>query len=513
MNRRKFLSRSAAWISITLGYARHAFSQNKEVVLTLRASESGRSVPVNFTGLSYELAQLAEPSFFNERHNDLVAMFRRLSPSGILRVGGNSSEFCWFRASAETVAPKLHVPAGNLSNNWMPHRLFEITPTAIDALAGFLRATGWTAIYGLNFGNSSPERAAVEAAYVRKTLGDRLAFFQIGNEPDFYHEANNGTRPTSWGFSDYVREWLGFADAILQRVPDARFGGPDTGASSDWVVRFGEGVAPKLGKRLVALTGHYYAEGPPNDPRVTTQRLLAGDPSVVTSTEAIVHAADQYDLVYHMTEGNSCYRGGKPGMSNAFASALWAGDYLLALASLGCGGVNLHGGQSHFLSASLGDHNPGLRSAGDHRQAVSNGFYTPIRSEPGEVSFAQPIYYGMLLAQQFAGATMLKVDPLPLAEVTAYAGVRDDRRLVALFNKSASTDVTVMLRAGVAVRRASAWELSGPALDATSGVTLGGSSVSGDGGWHPRGNPLPVSQNEVRVRLAAASGLLVFLEG
>ena len=104
-------------------------------------------------------------------------------------MGGNTSEFCWFQATPETPAPKLHVPPGDLAQNWMPHRLFAIQPAAIDALAGFLDATGWTAIYGLNFGNSTPERAAAEAAYVQQKLGSRLAFFQIGNEPDLYQKA------------------------------------------------------------------------------------------------------------------------------------------------------------------------------------------------------------------------------------------------------------------------------------------------------------------------------------
>lgn len=93
------------------------------------------------------------------------------------------------------------------------------------------------------------------------------------------------------------------------------------------MTRFGEEVAPRLGKRLVALTGHHYAEGPPNNPRVTSARLLAGNPNVAATTNAIVRVADAHGLAYHMTEGNSCYRGGKPGMSNAFAAALWAGDY------------------------------------------------------------------------------------------------------------------------------------------------------------------------------------------
>jgi hypothetical protein len=41
-----------------------------------------------------------------------------------------------------TEAPKLHVPPGNLNTNWMPHRLFAISPRAITNLADFLHATG-----------------------------------------------------------------------------------------------------------------------------------------------------------------------------------------------------------------------------------------------------------------------------------------------------------------------------------------------------------------------------------
>jgi hypothetical protein len=38
---------------------------------------------------------------------------------------------------------------------------------------------------------------------------------------------------------------------------------------------------------------------------------------------------------------------------------LWAADYLLKLASYGCAGVNLHGGGSKQIRASLGGHFPG----------------------------------------------------------------------------------------------------------------------------------------------------------
>jgi hypothetical protein len=54
--------------------------------------------------------------------------------------------------------------------------------------------------------------------------------------------------------------------------------------------------------------------------------------------------ADSGGLGFRMTEGNSCFGGGKPGVSDALASALWAMDYMLYVASKGYVGVNLHGG-------------------------------------------------------------------------------------------------------------------------------------------------------------------------
>jgi hypothetical protein len=509
MNRRTFLEIAACAITATCAQGTRA--QSTPLSLRVRSDQPGRTVPQSFIGLSYELAQLSEPEFFSAQHKELVALFRRLSTSGVLRIGGNTSEFCWFQATPETPAPKLHVASGDLAQNWMPHRLFAIQPAAIDALAGFLDATGWTAIYGLNFGNSTPERAAVEAAYVQQKLGSRLAFFQIGNEPDLYQKASNGTRPPGWGFDDYVREWLAFANAVSARVPDARFGGPDTAASSDWVIRFGDEVAPKLGKRLVALSGHYYAEGPPNDPRVTTERLLAGDPGVAQSARDIVRTADAHSLVYRMSEGNSCYRGGKPGMSNAFAASLWAADYLMTLASLGCAGVNLHGGDSRFLSAGLGDHNPGLEAAGNKKQSAPNGFYTPISTEQGQPAEARPVYYGMMLAQELAGARMLPVEVEQAGMLKAYAVERNGGTIIALVNKAPSGDREVSIAIDRPFYRAGMMRLTAPALNATTGVEFKRANLSSDGTWNPRTEVMTARSNSLRITVPAASAAVLFL--
>ena len=95
-------------------------------------------------------------------------------------------------------------PTTGCRRNFTPSR-----HAAVDNLRGFLDACGWTCIYGLNFGTGSPERDAAEAAYVARALGDRLRYFQIGNEPDFYRAANNLLRPRGWDFPGLPRRMDG----------------------------------------------------------------------------------------------------------------------------------------------------------------------------------------------------------------------------------------------------------------------------------------------------------------
>jgi hypothetical protein len=509
MNRRGFMFGAAAAACAPLSCA----AGEIPVELVLRDDPDGAKIPGTFSGLSYELAQLSDPTFFATENADLVAYFRLLSAHGVLRLGENTSEFCWFKANASTSEPQLHKPTGNLDANWMPHRLFAILPAAIDALAEFLQATGWRLIYGVNFGNSTPQRAAEEAAYVAEKIGDRLEFFQIGNEPDLYTKTSNGTRPAGWSFADYVREWTAFAEAIAARVPHARFGGPDVAASSDWVTRFSADVPASVAARLVALTGHYYAMGPPDDPRMTIERLLKGNPAVAEATREIVAAARATHRVYRMSEGNSCYRGGKPGMSDAFAAALWAGDYLLELARLGCAGVNLHGGRSEFLTAGLGGHTPGMDVA-KTPQAVRNGFYSPIQSETGQAVKAMPVFYGMMLANQFAGCRMMQVGwNAKGVDATAYGALGSDGVRVAVFNKDERASLRIALRGASESSPVRVWRLEGPRLDATDGVTLADAKIREHAQWRPREEMVSVRDGVAEIRVSAASGALVFAKG
>ncbi len=338
-------------------------------------------------------------------------------------------------------------------------------------------------------------------------------YFQIGNEPDFYHNANNRTRPANWGFADYLKEWTAYAEAIRERVPQANFGGPDVGSSSNWIPQFAKGAAEKLGSHLLTVTGHYYAEGPPDDPRVTTERLLAANPGIARRTKAIVDAAARDHLVYRMTEGNSCYRGGKPEMSDAFASALWGGDYMLALASAGCTGVNFHGGSRSILRASLGNHMPGeLVAAAD--SDTKGGYYTPIAGELVQGFNARPIFYGMLLANQLAG-TQSKQVALAASGVnaTAYAGEMDGELRIAVFNKDVKRDLELAVQVPATSKQAKIWRLTGPALESTSGVTLAGAEVSAEGTWSPKEvETARAVDAQVRLNVPRASAALVVVD-
>jgi hypothetical protein len=213
-----------------------------------------------------------------------------------------------------------------------------------------------------------------------------------------------------------------------------------------------------------------------------------------------------------MTEGNSCYRGGKPGMSNAFAAALWAGDYMLLLANLGCVGVNLHGGTSDFLTAGLGGHTPGMDVA-KTPQAMKSGFYTPIFTETGATVRAMPIFYGMLLANQFAGCTMLQVlGKMPGVNATAYAARHSSGYKIAIFNKDESKAVDVSLRMPGKANKATAWRLQAPALDSTEGVTLAGTEIAAHAVWNPRVvESIAIRKDIPRIHIPPASAALVLV--
>src|SRR6202451_1151375 len=113
LTRRRFLATAAC----TLAAARlHAQGESKvRVALSIPKNATGPHMPIDFVGLSYEVQQLRDPSFFSAQNGGLIHEFKALSSSGVLRLGGNTSEFAYWKPtpdSAEPEHPQVHEVAG-----------------------------------------------------------------------------------------------------------------------------------------------------------------------------------------------------------------------------------------------------------------------------------------------------------------------------------------------------------------------------------------------------------------
>ena len=152
-------------------------------------------------------------------------------------------------------------------------RYYAVTADAVWNLAEFLQATDWTRVYGIGMGTNTPARAAEEAAFVAETSGNRLQYFQIGNEADLFGQ--HLRNPKTWSAKRYLEEWLALARAIETRVPSAEFGMPDFAGDSSWLTEIAD-QWPSIQDRphVSTLTHHYYFGGPATNPEVSIPNLL-----------------------------------------------------------------------------------------------------------------------------------------------------------------------------------------------------------------------------------------------
>lgn len=438
---------------------------------TVQPEQPGRIVSDTLIGLSYETLQLADPAFFSAENHALVQLFRGLSPHGVLRIGGNTSDYTvWSEYRGEL--PVQRARKGG------PQQPFVLKPAALQSLAGFLRATGWRLVFGVNLKVGVPAMAADLARAVRRIVGDRLLAIQIGNEANNYEP----------DYAAFDAAWMPYAKAI--RAAGVPIAGPDTGANTDWVIEY----AKRHGDENVFLSRHYYRDAAPNG---SIPDLLGGDAGFLAEVEQIMQTAYAARLPFYLTEANSYYFGGRDGVSNVFASALWGADFLLALAQRGVAGIQFHGGTLVSVEASLGrDANTSAASAdlSVRRDAVTSR-YSAIAGDVALGFQPRPLYHGMQLAQRFAGARMLpgRLDAGG-ANLTAYAARHEDTMQVALINKDATRDITVVVSGLRGWRSGLLTRLSAPSLESRSGIVFddatGHPTIDAQGRCHimlPRG--------------------------
>ncbi len=456
ISRRKFLATTALTVAATRLRAQAANAT--QVRLAIPAEATGPHMPVDFVGLSYEVQQLTDPGFFSAQNTGLIRAFRALSPHGVLRLGGNTSEFGYWKPTPESPEPE-HPPTREVVGEPKP-QYYAVSAEAVRNLAEFLKATDWTCLYGIGMGTNTPERAAAEAAFVAKTLGPSLQYFQIGNEVDLFDRHLRD--PKTWSAKTYLQEWLTLARAISARVPGARFGLPDVAGKVEWLTEIAA-MWPSIQNppHVTTLTHHYYFGGPATNPEVNIPNLLkaATMAKVQHTADIATAAADKVGARVRMTEGNTCYRGGKPGVSDVFAAALWAADYSLLLASNNYSGINLHGGTGKSVANSVGGFLPGdvmLKDEGETPEQIASHphpFYTPIATF-GSKYRLMPVGYGLKFAGSLSGARLMKAELTQAlqatgVEATAYAAkLASGETVVIVLNKDASRDLELTLDFG-----------------------------------------------------------------
>jgi hypothetical protein len=432
---------------LTLGVTAGAASPGQTVRVVVDGSVIGRVGP-GFVGFSYEKDRVGA-GVFDPGNRALVSLFRLLGPS-VLRIGGNLVDMV----------------------NWDPHgaggSAHEVAPADVRRLAAFLRATGWTALYGINLKTNTAANAAAEARFVAGALGGSLLAFEIGNEPDGYQSAQQ-----------YTQSFEQYATAIRRAVPDAVFDGPGTFDDPGWLPGF---AAREAAHGLVMLSLHAYIGGPRSAsvPRLVTAGSLAKFSAEET---ALARAKAANGIRYwRMTEVNSFVQGGVRGVSDTVAAALWSLDLLYGVAAHGGAGVNFHGGTSTQFALN----------------------YSPIAFAGPHPVGVQSVYYGGLL-WTLAGTGVLRGASTVGSPLVSAWGIGDN---VIVNNKCPwRVRATITLPGGA--RQAREYLMTGGGSLHATALTIAGSPVDPDGRFTPDPVTVPVAGRTVVIDVPAASAALV----
>jgi hypothetical protein len=431
-----------------------AAAQGTPIAAQVSSTTTGQPMPSGFVGFSFEYRAVhvytgRDPTAVNPV---LVQLIKAVTPdqSPVLRIGGNSSDRTWWPI------PGMIPPGGvdySLTNGWL---------RTTQALA---HAVGAHLIMGLNLAGGRPAIAAAEARAIVQGIGAHyVQAFEIGNEPDLYgtfswyrdpHGQYVFSRPLDYSPTDYIGEFSRWS-AALPAVPLA---GPAFSGLT-WMGSLDDFLTAEPAVRIV--TFHRYplraCELDPANRLFASVPNLLGDSSSaglaqqIAPDTAVAHA---HGDLFRLDELNSAACSGKQGVSNTFASALWAIDTLFNLASVGVDGVNVH--------------------------SLPGAAYAPFTfTKKGKTwsAMVHPVYYGLLMfAQAFPpGAQLLPVTAPPgPVKVWATQGT-DGKTRVVLINKSAYLPAEVQLQLPGAQTLAGAEALHAPGITATTGVTLGGQS-------------------------------------
>ena len=476
------------------------------VRLTLGAG--GRRVPRGFLGLSIEFQGVRAYTGSDPHAIDPVfeALVRGLSPgqAPVLRIGGNSTDQSYVPGPGVT-APRY--VAYRLTDGWL---------ATTSALAHDL---GARMTLGLNLAADEPKLDAAEArAYLHWFGRGSIAALEIGNEPNLYAQLHElllpdghhvKARTHGFGPSDYAREVAEVTAALPRTDPAWVFAGPALAASESpasagvWVRRMSALLRAAPAQRT--LTVHRYPQlqclkGHVSSPQYPTIGHLLSAYStsgLAAGVRQWVRIAGAQGRTVRVDELNSVACRGRAGVSDTFASALWATDALFSLVRVGVAGVNVHTTPIPETAYELF----AFSHAGGRWSAA-----------------VRPDYYGLKLFADAApaGSRLLDVrgaEHSGSLSVWATQGPDGSDRLV-LIDKDPGHARTVTVPMPRGAHTATLERLTAPSLTSTGGVRLGGRTFGArtDSGRlaAPVTVPAPrARRGQVVVRVAGGSAALV----
>ncbi len=433
------------------------------------SQDPGDRVPADFLGLSFEATTLTD--FSSLTQGGTMARLLGSLGHGTLRFGGGSvNRYVDFQQP------------GTQRPRWATH---PVSPADLRALGSLAHQAGWKVLLTMNLAHYEPGDAAEEAASAHREINSALAGIAIGNEPDRFGEY--GLRSSTWDFSQYANQLAAYRGAIAASAPGTRVAAPD--------VSTGEPPLPwvweSIGLHPAILTDHYYPLTACGHKPTATELLspeVRLQESVMLSTLADIQRTSRAPLELDETNDISCK--GQAGVSNTFASALWAADYIARTMRAGLRGVDFH------TLLNLPES------------------YTALVGE-GTSLHPNPEWYALLLTHALQGARVLPTSVSAGSNTTAQAFQGPNGALELLlvnFDLAGSrpTRVTLGLHGGSA-QGGTILRLTAPAVLATTGVKLGGEEVAASGQWRPK-LPLPTLDDRsgrLGLSMPAASAALV----
>lgn len=448
------------------------------VTVTIDPLHPGPPVPQRFLGLSFEAAALGRLAQYADR-GDLVELLRSLGP-GVLRFGGVTADENVAFADATTPRPA-----------WASS---TIGPAQLRAIGVLARRSGWQILLTVGLAHYEPTAAAREVAAAHRALGPYLAAVEIGNEPNAY--GSHGFRALPWIAQGYEEEVSEYRQAIKSLTPDIPVAGPDVSGSGvfpEW------GEEEALSQQPALLTGHHYPLGCAQTPAPSIEALLS--PAIrgreALSLQTYLKVANAYGIPLRIDEAGSVSCGGVAGISDTFASTLWASSYITQAMAAGAAGVNLQGNPTNCSG------------------------YTPLCApDPPAIAdgalHAQPAWYALLLSRSLAGRrplpTTITAAGSPNLTATSFSGSGHSLQVVLVDDEPpGASPLTLTLDVGAGMGAAHIMRLTAPAPSATAGVLLAGRAVAADGAWRApmRMESAATHAGTLTLELAPSSAALV----